>query len=475
MEPVPNRQLLLVDDEPALIELFQRIAQKKSYGLLLARDGGEALEILTKHPVDVALLDLNLKGLSGLQVLEHLKKTQVDTEAIVITGRATVESAIAALKMGAYDYITKPFDDVDQLCLRIEKAMEKVALVRRLHKLEQGHVASGDFLDFVGKSQKMREVYALIGHVASGLSNVLILGESGTGKELVAAAIHQKSERRDGPFTVINCAAVPETLLESELFGYVKGAFTGAVGDKTGLFEQAQGGTIFLDEIGDISAAMQVKLLRVLQDGEIRRVGGNRVYYSNARVIAATNQDLAQLVKKKLFREDLFYRLNVISIQVPPLRERAEDIPLLAYHFLREFAERLRRPVQKISVDAMQSLQAYRWPGNVRELENAMERAVVLTHGDTVTAKDLPANLLGAVFYLPDDHEQQELNHLPYQEAKERAVNNFNKNYVLYLLKQAGGNLSTASLKAGMDRSNFKKIVKKCAVNVKEIKKGLMG
>lgn len=474
MSTSPRVELLLVADEQDLIASFEKMAQERRYHYAVAQTGGDALEILSKNNVDVALLSFHLAGFSALQILEHMKKNHLDTESIVISEKANVETAVMAVKMGAYDYVTKSDGNLDRLVVTIEKALEKVRLIRRIHSLEQKGPQGDNFLDLIGRSQKMQEVYTLAENVAASSSSVLIMGESGTGKELMAKAIHQRSDRKEGPFVVINCAALPETLLESELFGYVKGAFTGATTDKEGLFEAAQGGTIFLDEIGEITPAMQVKLLRVLQDGELRRVGAKRVSYSNARVIAATNRDLLSLVQKKIFREDLYYRLNVITISLPALRERPEDIPLLAYHFLRQSVEHSDKEIGKISVDAMQSLQSYRWPGNVRELENVIERAVVLATGETITARELPPKILGEVFYLAENQEGQDLIALPYQDAKDKALLAFNRNYVMGLLRRSGGNLSLASNKAGMDRSNFKKIVKKSAINVKEFKKGLL-
>lgn len=324
------------------------------------------------------------------------------------------------------------------------------------------------FSNLLGRSPKMREVFQLIANVALSHSSVLILGESGTGKELVAKAIHEKSRCSHRPFMVINCSALPESLLESELFGYVKGAFTGAFADKKGLFEEAHEGSIFLDEIGEISPVVQVKLLRVLQEGEIRRIGGSDNIHIDVRLISASNKNLDELVKEEKFREDLFYRLNVITIVIPPLRERKEDIPLLAHHFLKKFGDKLGKREIRISGDALQTMEEYRWPGNVRELENVIERAVVLSHGDLITARDLPPKLLGEFFYMTESQTENEWVNLPYRDAKQKALNLFNRAYISNLLRQASGNVSMASEKAGMDRSNFKKIIKKCDLNLKE-------
>lgn len=464
-------RVLLVDDEESLVRAFEKLAHRRQFRLTVARTGVEALEKLGSGQVDVALLDLNVPGLSGLQVLEYIKKNQLETEAIVITGRATAETAVAALKMGAYDYLIKPFEDIERVAALIEKACEKAILVRKLRKFERKDAIDEMFANLVGRSSKMREVYNLIESVAPSESSVLIMGESGTGKELVARAVHEKGLRVSQPFVVVNCSALTETLLESELFGHVRGSFTGAVVDKKGLFEEADGGTLFLDEVGEIPLSMQVKLLRVLQDGEIRRVGGSATNHVDVRLISATNKDLYQLVRKGSFREDLFYRLNVITLHLPPLREKKEDIPLLAYYFMRRYAEKTGKGVNRISLDALQSLQEYSWPGNVRELENVIERALVLSEGDSVTARELPPKILGEVFYTPEAGREEDLSRLPYHQAKERALQIFNRSYLGHLLRLTEGNISIASAKAGMDRSNFKKIIKKCDVSVKDFKK----
>jgi two-component system, NtrC family, response regulator HydG len=468
----PNQvNTLIVDDEEALVSALEKLLRRDHHTFATVTTGAEALDFLSKNRVDVALVDMNLPDRSGLEILDRIRASGTDTEVILMTGKGTVETAVSALKKGAYDYFTKPFDDIERVSLVIQKAIEKNELIRKLHQLETTGEEEDRFLDLIGKSPKMREVYQLITRAAPSNSSVLILGESGTGKELVAKAIHVKSRRSDKPFVVINCAALPETLLESELFGYQKGSFTGAYADKRGLFEEANGGTIFLDEIGEVSPAVQVKLLRVLQNGEIRRIGAASNFRVDCRVLAATNKDLYQQVKTKAFREDLFYRLNVITLTLPPLRDRKEDISLLAYHFLKKFAEKTGKKVARITMDTQQTLEEYRWPGNVRELENVIERAVVLTEGDAVTARELPPKLLGEFFYLPETRSETDFIHLPYRSAKQKALNLFNRAYISNLLRQTSGNVSLASERAGMDRSNFKKIIKKCEVNIREFKK----
>lgn len=324
----------------------------------------------------------------------------------------------------------------------------------------------------IGNSDQMRQIFQLIANISRSNSSVLIQGESGTGKELVARAIYRSGPRCDGPFIVINCSALAETLLESELFGHVKGAFTGAIRDKMGLFRQADGGTIFLDEIGEVPLPVQVKLLRVLQDGEVRPLGAARPEHTDVRVIAATNRNLRDMMGEGRFREDLYYRLNVIGIQLPPLRERREDIPLLAYHFLKKYAQSTGHPVKEIARDAMDALQSYQWVGNVRELENVLERAVVLASGDRLTARDLPARILREVFYQSEPPEEvNDWLRLRYREAKEKFLTQFNRRYIGELLRQTDGNISLASQRAGMDRNNFKKIIKRFQIDAKTYKK----
>lgn len=466
-------ELLIVEDDESMAKVLERLARENKWSYRIAHNGTEALEIFNRELIEVALVDIRLPGFNGLQLLEHVKANRFPTEVILITGVGTVESAVSAIKMGAYDYLTKPFDDIRKVATLVEKARERFHLVQKIKKLERSQEDKFQYEDLVGKSPRMQEVYQLIDSIAPTNTTVLIQGESGTGKELVASAIHRRSARRDKSFIIINCAAIPENLLESELFGHKKGAFTGAIADKRGLFEEADQGTIFLDEIGEIPLSIQVKLLRVLQEGETRSVGSNLSKNVNVRVIAATNQDLAKNIKEGTFREDLYYRINVINIQLPPLCDRAEDISLLAYHFLKKHSQKMNKNVEKLSVDVLQTLQNYEWIGNVRELENVIERAVVLAHGDTIYAKDLPPNILGQSFYVTEEPGTKDLTQYSYQEAKDKALASFNRTYISSLLKQTAGNISIASEKAGMDRSNFKKIVKRYNIDIAEFKTGM--
>jgi two-component system response regulator HydG len=463
--------LLIVDDDDSIVRSFERLSHERGWTHAVARNAEKALELLGTGIFEAAAVDVKLPGFTGLQFLEHLKQNNIRTEVVMMTGGASVESAVHAIRAGAYDYLQKPFDDIDRVAVVLERAMEHFRLILKIDSLERNASEEFSFEDLVGKSLKMQEVFTTIESIAPTSSTVLITGESGTGKELVAKAIHMRSKRRDKPFVVINCAAIPVHLLESELFGHRRGSFTGAIADKRGLFEEADGGTIFLDEISEVPPPIQAKLLRVLQDGESRAIGDLAAKIVDVRLIVATNIDLLVAVKEGRFREDLYYRINVIGISIPPLRERREDIPLLAYHFLKKYGAKMKKKVDKISVDALQSLQKYAWIGNVRELENVIERAVVLSDGDTIDARDLPARILGEAFYASGGSSSMDIFSLTYKNAKARALESFNRMYITGLLRETGGNISFASERAAMDRSNFKKLLKKCGIDTQEFKK----
>jgi two-component system response regulator HydG len=460
-------RVLVVDDEPTLLRALEALLKKKGYDVLGLDSPITATQRLAAEDFDVALLDIKMPQLSGLELLSAVKHRRPEVEVIMMTGHATVETALQAVKSGAYDYLTKPFDDVELVARSVAKAVERKSLWDRNRQLEsQLRAREGMAPDgLVGASPPIREVQRLIDAVAYSSTTVLVTGESGTGKELVARALHARSPRKAQPFVALNCGALTETLLESELFGHVKGAFTGAQRDQKGLFDAADGGTIFLDEIGDIPPATQVRLLRVLQEGEFKRVGAAESIRVDVRVIAATHRDLPKLVKSGKFREDLFYRLNVINLQLPPLRDRVEDVALLAHHFLRRYTERLGKKVKGIAPEAMELLGGYRWPGNVRELENAIERAVVLCRGELVGATDLPPAITGRsaplVREAPAGGEEAAWLTQSYAAAKEQALRRFEKGYVDALMKACDNNISAAARKAGMDRSNFKRVLRK--------------
>ena len=385
--------LLVADDDPGLRESLQRALTRAGYHVLLAPEGRTALEQLQQGGIDLVLTDLKMPGLSGIELLRAAKAIAPDIDVILITAFGTVEEAVSAMKDGAYDFITKPFRG-DQLLKLVAKALERRSLIqqnRALQKQLDDLRASGQA---IGASPAFRRMLALLDQVADSSATVLIQGESGAGKELAARTIHERSARRLRPFIAVNCAALPETLLESELFGFEKGAFTGAAARKEGRFELADGGTLFLDEVGDLSLVTQPKILRVLQEGEW--LGATRTIRVDVRIVTATNRELAQMVREKKFREDLYYRLNVITVTVPPLRERRDDIPLLAQHFLRVYAAKNNRRLDGFTDAALERLEAYPWPGNVRELENVIERGVVLARGTLIDVPDLPDDISGA-------------------------------------------------------------------------------
>ncbi|HSM94331.1 MAG TPA: sigma-54 dependent transcriptional regulator [Anaeromyxobacteraceae bacterium] len=476
MDPQPPAErpvnVLVVDDEPALLKALEALLRRAGHQVVALDNPITALQRLAAEDFDVALFDIKMPQLSGLELLNSVKHRRPEVEVIIMTGHATVETALQAVRMGAYDYLTKPFDDVELVARSVAKAAERKALADRNRQLEtQLRERTGAGADgMVGNSPAMREVTRMVDAVAYSAATVLVTGESGTGKELVARALHSRSPRKAQPFVALNCGALTETLLESELFGHVKGSFTGAQRDSKGLFDAADGGTIFLDEIGDIPPATQVRLLRVLQEGEFKRVGAAESIRVDVRVIAATHRDLPKLVKAGKFREDLFYRLNVINVQLPSLRDRVEDIALLGHHFVRRYSERLGKKVKGLSQEAIDLLSGYRWPGNVRELENAIERAVVLCRGETITPADLPPAITGRsaplVREAPAGGEEAAWLSQSYAAAKEQALRRFEKGYVDALMRACDNNISAAARKAGMDRSNFKRVLRKYRTDV---------
>jgi two-component system response regulator HydG len=386
--------ILVADDDPGLRESLERTLSREGYGVVAASDGRAALERLQSGSIDLVLTDLKMPGLSGLELLRAAKAMSPDIDVILLTAFGTVEEAVTAMKEGAYDFLTKPFRR-EQLLKLVDKALERRSLIAQNRALRQQLEDLRAKGAIIGNSAAFRRVMTLVEQVADSSATVLIQGESGTGKELVARTIHERSPRRTGPFVAVNCAALPETLLESELFGYERGAFTGAAARKEGRFELADGGTLFLDEVADLSLVTQPKILRVLQEGEFERLGGTRTIRVDVRIVAATNQDLPQMVREKRFREDLYYRLNVITVNVPPLRERFEDISLLASHFLRVYAAKNNRRLEGFTDEALRRLEGYSWPGNVRQLENVIERSVVLARDRLIDAHDLPEEVGG--------------------------------------------------------------------------------
>jgi two-component system, NtrC family, response regulator HydG len=389
-------RILVVDDEVSNLKVLERLLGKGGYAVFTAASGPEALDVLRAEQPELLLTDLKMPGMDGLELLRAARTVSPTTEVILMTAYGTVEIAVEAMKEGAYDFVTKPLKR-HEILRSVGKAREKAQLLAENRSLREQvaaqQSAGGPLSSIIGRSDALRSLLEAVRQVAPSEATVLIFGESGTGKELLARGIHELSDRSKGPLIRVNCAAIPETLFESELFGYEKGAFTGAAGRKPGRFELAHGGTLFLDEVAEMSQASQVKLLRVLQEGEFERVGGTRTLSVDVRVVTATNRDLERLVAERKFRQDLYYRLNVIPLRVPPLRERTDDVPLLAAHFVRACATKNRKEVRGITDEALEALSVHRWPGNVRELENTIERAVVLCREDRIGLADLPPHM----------------------------------------------------------------------------------
>lgn len=393
-------RILVVDDEPSIREFLEIMLQRENYAVKTVDSASAALEALRASTFDVVVTDISMPGMSGIELMGRLKQLHSEAAVIVMTAHGSTESAVEAMKLGATDYLTKPFQ-LDEMKIAIQSAIRSVALERENRQLRSELGKSFSVGNIVGSSPAMQVVFDLVQRVSSTKTNIMILGESGTGKELVAHAIHRNGSHAASPFVVINCAAVPESLFESELFGHKRGAFTGAVQDKLGIFQQADGGTLFLDEVGDIPLSVQVKLLRAIQQKSFRPVGATEDVTVDTRIICATNKNLEEMVAKGEFREDLFYRLNVIQIRMPALRERKEDIPVLAEHFLRKFSVSMGKPIKGISKEALAMLNGYSFPGNVRELENVMERAVALENQSIILPESLPQKLLFGSVHSP--------------------------------------------------------------------------
>ncbi len=454
-----NEKLLIVDDEPELLISCERILRGLGLALYTAGSGDEAVEILTREQPGIILTDLKMPGLDGLALTRVAHQLDRDILVLVMTGFGTVDTAVQAIKQGAFDFITKPFS-ADQLQVAVERALSQRVLVSQNKNLQHQLADRFSLRQVVGQSPAMLKVFDMVRKVAPTDANILILGESGTGKELFARSMHSHSHRAGQPFVPIDCASLPENLLESELFGYEKGAFTGAHQTKPGLLESAAGGTAFLDEVGELPLSLQAKLLRALQERSFRRVGGSKEICVDIRVITATNRNLRSAVQAKTFREDLFYRLNVISLELPPLRERTGDVLLIARRLLEELGR--ARGVHGISAAARQALESYPWPGNVRELRNAIERAVALAEGEEIQAEDLPPEVLGLkkiqVAAEPGDFA---LTGLGFTLAKEKAINKFELEYLRQLLARYGDNFSRAALEAGIDRKTLYRLLQK--------------
>jgi DNA-binding NtrC family response regulator len=466
---VYSPRILVVDDEMIVCESCKRILEEDGYEVETALSGREAFDKMKESPFDIIITDLKMPEIDGMEVLRTFRKEYPDAIVIMITGFSTVETAVEAMKLGAFDYIPKPFTP-DEVSIVVKKAIEKKNLVLENIYLRQELQEKYGFHNIVGKSKNMQEIYRIIAKVAMTDSTVLIYGQSGTGKEIIARAIHFNSPRREKQFVPVDCAVLSENLLESELFGHVRGSFTGAISTKPGLFEVADGGTVFLDEVGNISLAIQAKLLRVLQEREFTPVGGTKTKKVDIRLIAATNKDLEKLIKEETFREDLYYRLNIVPIYLPPLKERQDDIPLLSVHFLKKYAEEMGKTVKGFTPEAMERLMRYPWPGNVRELENVIERTIVMIENDEMVRVE---HLI-----LPGQQEKQELReHIPMtseelkeikKQIRERAVEEVEKAFVLSALERHNWNVTRAAEEVGMLRPNFQALMRKYNLRVRE-------
>jgi DNA-binding NtrC family response regulator len=453
-------KILVVDDDAVARELLAEALKKEGYDVEAFGSGEAASARGREGRVDLVLTDIRMGAVDGLTVLREFKRMSQDTAIVVLTAFGSLEGAIEAIKQGAYDYLAKPFKK-EEIKLVVQRSLDHCRLLRENTKFREELKSKDEWSPLVGSSPAMLEVYKLVARVSESKSTVLLQGESGTGKELIARAIHGNSPRRDKPFVPVNCGALPDTLLESEMFGYEKGAFTGAVGTKTGLFESASGGTLFLDEVGELGQALQVKLLRVMQDHEVRRVGGTHSIKVDVRIIAATNRDLEQFVKEGKFRDDLFYRLNVVRITLPSLTERQEDIPMLAHYFLQKCATGTTTPVRGFHPDTMELLNRYRWPGNVRELENAIERAVSLSHGPLLTPDDLPTAIRQAPIDAdakPESPDATESVCLTLEEVEKR--------HLVRVLKETKGNKVKASKILGIDRRTLYRMAERFGLDL---------
>jgi len=462
-------RILVIDDEEDMLENYARLLNKMGYECLTQKDGNIAIDMIDSYEPDIILSDLRMPDVEGLDILDRVKKIHPDIPFIIVTAYGDIPTAVESVKKGAFDFITKPFSP-EQLKITLERALKYKNLTDENRKLREQLGSCFNF-EIIGKSRAIREVIEVVNRVAITDANILLTGESGTGKEMIARIIHSKSPRSQGPFIPVDCAAIPENLLESELFGYEKGAFTGAHTMRKGLLESANGGTLFLDEIGEMTLALQAKLLRTLEDRVVRRLGSNRFIPVDIRIIAATNRDLKKAVQEGTFRNDLYYRLNVIHIHIPPLRERREDIPLLVLHFLKKFSNLHKKKVISISSEALSVLEDYPWPGNVRELQNVIERAVIMSDGERIELKDLPNSLIvrdieGSSFQVLNPT----ITSIPYREAKKIWLATFEKNYLLSLFENTSYNISRAAEIAGINRKTIHRLIKRYNLDTKRFR-----
>jgi DNA-binding NtrC family response regulator len=462
---VNKQTILIVDDEEEMLELLKRSLEADlPCRVRTASSGEEALRLLETLRADLALLDIKMPGMNGLDLLERIRENYPWMTVVMMTAYGRIEEAVQAIRLGAYDFLTKPFDH-DVLLLNLNKALERSLLITENLQFKRSLQEQEIFQNLVGKSPRMHRVFETVQMLAKTDLTVLITGESGTGKDLVARAIHSLSERSSRPFVAVNCPAVPENILESELFGYKKGAFTHATQNRIGLFQEANHGTLFLDEIGDISTGIQTKLLRVLQEKEIKPLGDTKSIHVDVRVISSTNRDLESKIKKGEFRDDLYYRLNVLPIEMPPLRERREDIPLLAIHLLKKHSAQLNRPEKRISPDLMHIFMESRWTGNVRELENQIIRGIMFSQGAEIHPADVG---LSAAGNRPGCFP--EASNVTYRDAKEEFLRRFHNEYIGRILAQTGGNVSQAAKLCGLERQALQQIMRRYEIKSEEFR-----
>ena len=465
----PRRpRLLIVDDEPDMLRLLTRsVGQALDCEVVTAGNGRDALTCFETQPFDLALLDIRMPGMDGLELLEKLQARRPGFTVVMMTAFGAIEVAVNALRKGAYDFITKPFDH-DELVHHLQNALERGRLLSENRELKAQVRGAKVFHGLVGASPPMQAVFDRLAMLAKSDITVLITGRSGTGKNLAARALHDLSSRREGPFVRVSCPTVPENILESELFGYAKGAFTHAMADRRGLFQEADGGTIFLDEIGDVSPAIQAKLLQVLEDKEFRPLGRNRSVKVDVRVVAATNSDLKSRMSEGRFREDLYYRLCVVEVGMPPLSERPDDIPLLVDHFLTRHSLAAGEAAKRVAPELLAQLVAHPWPGNVRELENLIRRGVVMSGGDEVTPEAVGWQAAACVA----DLETDDLSTIPYRVAKEEVLSQFNRRYIRRALEKTSGNVTRAAKRSRIERQSFQQIMRKYDIRSESFRKG---
>ena len=461
--------LLIVDDESDMLQLLKRTLEPDlNCRVEVASSGKAALEMIAEERFDLVLADIKMPGMDGLALLNRIKQHDPDLTVVMMTAHGSIDTAVEAIKMGAYDFITKPFDH-DSLLVRLEKALERAALIRENLRLKRACESAHVFHDIVGQSPAMQRVFETIRMVANTDLTVLITGESGTGKDLTARAVHALSPRAEGPFVPVNCPTVPEPILESELFGYRKGAFTHATGNKRGLFQEAHRGSIFLDEIGDVSPAIQTKLLRVLQEKEIKPLGDTATIKVDVRIIASTNQNLREKIKKGEFREDFFFRLNVLPVHLPPLRERPEDLSLLVTHLLNKHGEKLNRPGKRVSAELLRLFMDYPWPGNIRELENVIVQGIMFSKSEEILPEEIDFRQKQKAA-VPPAGAPSISGDLPYKDAKESLLTAFNHDYIGNLLKETGGNVTQAARACGLERQALQQIMRRYRIRAERFR-----